>query len=214
MGYFKDGDFRYMRYKVYKAKDYASTGLDTLNAMKRIGAKNKMKVGAYFAYMYDANSPVPKRVQDLKERKAVAAKLAGFDLTVPEEYNTASQIFALSIPVYVDIVTEMLRVQHNRDFARISALEKFFDECVEKMFAIVEEGDKMDAKKVLDAMTVKDGLRKYMKATSEELEGLYAKIYGGDKQIEELVGQKMSWSPELVGAMTEGEDYDTKEFEW
>ena len=51
MGYFKDGDFRYMRYKVYKAKDYASTGLDTLNAMKRIGAKNKMKVGAYFAYM-------------------------------------------------------------------------------------------------------------------------------------------------------------------
>ena len=214
MGYFKDGDFRYMRYKVYKAKDYASTNLDEIGAMKRVGIKNRMKVGSYFAYMYDANSPVPKRVQDLKERKAIAAKLAGFDLTIAEEYNAASQIFALSAPLYVDIATQMLKVQHNRDFARISALEKFFDECVEKMFAIVEEGDKMDAKKVLDAMTVKDGLRKYMKATSEELEGLYAKIYGGDKQLEELVGQKMSWSPELVGSMTEQEDYDSKEFEW
>lgn len=214
MGYFKDGDFRYMRYKVYKAKDYASTNLDEIGAMKRVGIKNRMKVGSYFAYMYDANSPVPKRVQDLKERKAIAAKLAGFDLTIAEEYNAASQIFALSAPLYVDIATQMLKVQHNRDFARISALEKFFDECVEKMFAIVEEGDKMDAKKVLDAMTVKDGLRKYMKATSEELEGLYAKIYGGDKQLEELVSQKMSWSPELVGSMTEQEDYDSKEFEW
>lgn len=214
MGYFKDGDFRNMRFKVYRAKDYSATGLDTVMAMRRITQRNRMKVGAYFAYMYDANSPVPRRVQDLKERKAVAAKLAGFDLTQAEEYNLVSQIFALSSEVYVDIATEILKVQHNRDFARISALEKFFDECVEKMFAIVEEGDKMDAKKVLDAMTVKDGLRKYMKATSEELEGLYAKIYGGDKQLEELVGQKMSWSPELVGAMTEGEDYDAKEFEW
>jgi hypothetical protein len=214
MGYFKDGDFRYMRYKVYRAKDYAATGLDTVMAMRRITQRNRMKVGAYFAYMYDANSPVPRRVQDLKERKAVAAKLAGFDLTQAEEYNLVSQIFGLSAEVYVDIATEMLRAQHNRDFSRISALEKFFDECVEKMFAIVEEGDKMDAKKVLDAMTVKDGLRKYMKATSEELEGLYAKIYGGDKQLEELVGQKMSYSPELVAGLTEAEDYDAKEFEW
>jgi hypothetical protein len=214
MGYFKDGDFRYMRYKVYRAKDYGATGLDTVMAMRRITQRNRMKIGAYFAYMYDANSPVPRRVQDLKERKAVAAKLAGFDLTQAEEYNLVSQIFGLSAEVYVDIATEMLRAQHNRDFSRISALEKFFDECVEKMFAIVEEGDKMDAKKVLDAMTVKDGLRKYMKATSEELEGLYAKIYGGDKQLEELVGQKMSYSPELVAGLTEAEDYDAKEFEW
>jgi hypothetical protein len=58
----------------------------------------------------------------------------------------------------------------------------------------------------LDALTVKDGLRKFMKATSEELESLYAKIYGDDKQLEELVGSKLNWSPELVANLTS--DYD------
>ena len=102
----------------------------------------------------------------------------------------------------MSIVVQMLKIQHNRDFSRIAALESFFSECVEKMFTIVEESDKMDAKKTLDAMTVKDGLRKFMKSTSEELESLYAKIYGGDEQLEKAVEQKTSWSPELVAELT------------
>lgn len=208
MSYFKDSDFRKMRWRVYKAKDLADTNLEELEAIKRFRANkaDKLRLGAYFAYMYDANSPLPKRIQEVKERKAVAAKLAGFDLTLANEYAHATQIFALSSPVYVDIVVQMLKVQHNRDFSRIAALENFFQECVEKMFAIVEESDKMDTKKVLDALTVKDGLRKFMKATSEELESLYAKIYGDDKQLEELVGSKLNWSPELVANLTS--DYD------
>jgi len=211
MSYFKDSDFRKMRWKVYKATNLDDTGLAEIEPLKRAKGNRaeRLKLGAYFAYMYDANSPLPKRIQEVKERKAVAAKLAGFDLTLIGEYSYAVQLFALSNPLYVEIVVQMLKIQHNRDFSRIAALENFFQECVEKMFAIVEESDKMDAKKVLDALTVKDGLRKYMKATSEELESLYAKIYGDDKHLEELVGPKLNWSPELVASLTsEYEDDD------
>lgn len=201
MGWFKDSDFRKMRWKVHKAKSVEEAGMSEVTELKRVKI-NRLKVASYFAYMYDAGSPFPKRIQDIKERKAAAAKLAGYDLTSMEEHAAASALFALSNDAYVSIVVQMLKIQHNRDFSRISALESFFSECVEKMFTIVEESDKMDAKKTLDAMTVKDGLRKFMKSTSEELESLYAKIYGGDEQLEKAVEQKTSWSPELVAELT------------
>lgn len=209
MSYFKDSDFKKMRWRVYKAKSLDDTGLSEVTELRRIKT-NKLKVASYFALMYDAASPLPKRIQDIKERKSVAAKLAGFDLTQMEEFNSASQLFALSNDAYISIVVQMLKIQHNRDFSRISALERFFDECVEKMFSVVEESDKVDTKKMLDAMTVKDGLRKFMKSTSEELESLYSKIYGDDKHLEELVSQRVNWSPELVADLTS----EIEEDEW
>lgn len=207
MGWFKDSDFRKMRWRVYKAKNIDDAGMSEITELKRVKV-NKLKVASYFAYMYDAGSPFPKRIQDIKERKAAAAKLAGYDLTLLEDHAACANLFALANDAYVSIVVQMLKIQHNRDFSRISALESFFTECVEKMFTIVEESDKMDAKKMLDAMTVKDGLRKFMKSTSEELESLYNKIYGGDDQLEKVVEQATSWSPELVADITNNEYED------
>lgn len=204
MSWFKDNDFRKMRWKAHKAKVFEDIGMQDVTEIKRVKT-NRFRVACYFAYMYDANSPLPRRIQDIKERKATAAKLAGFDLTLAEDNHFVTSLYALQNDVFVSVVTQMLKLQHNRDFSRIAALENYFNECVEKMFALVEESDKMDTKKMLDAMTVKDSLRKYMKSTSEELEGLYAKIYGDDKQLEETVQQKMSWSPELVADLTSQE---------
>lgn len=205
MSYFKDSDFRKMRWKAHRARDIKDMHISEVTELNRLKNTNKFRIACYFAYMYDANSPLPRRIQDLKERKATAAKLAGFDLTSTDEHHTLTALYGLQVEAYVAIVTQMLKLQHNRDFSRIAALENYFNECVEKMFALVEESDRMDTKKMLDSMTVKDSLRKYMKSTSEELESLYSKIYGDDKQLEEVVQQKMNWSPELVADLTNRE---------
>lgn len=213
MSYFKDQDFKRMRWPVYKATKVEDAKVEDITAFKRIKVK-KLEVVKYFCLLYDVGSPLPKRLQDIKERKAVAAKLAGFDMTRPDDFNYVSQLNKLAMPVHVDIVKQMLKLQHNRDFSRISALEYYFEESVGKMLSLIEESDKVDPKKMLDAMTVKDNLRKSMKATSEELDSLYAKIYGDDKLVEEIVNSMTSWTPESVAELSIDDDDDFEDDEW
>lgn len=212
MSYFKDTDFKRMRWPVYKAKSIDETKTDDITEFRRLKSK-KLEVIKYFCLLYDKGSPLPRRLQDTKERKLVAAKLAGFDTTRPDDHNYVMQLSKLSLPVHVDIVKQMLRLQHNRDFSRISALEYYFEECVDKMLSLVEESDKVDPKKMLDAMTVKDTMRKSMKATSEELDSLYAKIYGDDNDLEEIVNTMTSWTPESVADLSIDDNlYDDDEW--
>jgi hypothetical protein len=196
---FKASDFHKMRWNAYRAKDEESLGLSRdVPAAKRI-ISNKLEVQKYFCFMYDVNSPLNKRIQNVMERKEMAAQMAGFDRTLVSTINALQQLFKLALPIHQEVLAQMLRVQHNRSFDRIVAEENLFYQCVEIINTPLEFGEDVDPEKTIKALNAKQVTRKIMAETDEALLALRAKVFFNEDDPANAVVEKMiSWSPEGV----------------
>jgi hypothetical protein len=196
---FKPSDFAKMRWNAYRAKDEESLGLSRdVPAARRI-MSNKMQVQKYFCFMYDVNSPLNRRIQNVIERREMAAQMAGFDRTNASVITALHQLFKLSLPIHQEVLLGMLRIQHNRTFDRIIAEENLFYQCVEIINTPLEFGEEVDPEKTIKALNAKQVTRKIMAETDEMLIALRAKIFFDEDEYANAVVEKMiSWSPEGV----------------
>lgn len=192
---YRSSDFSGMYFKVH-----GLTTLDGVEALSEVPAfeqvrNERVKTIKYFCYLYDAGSPILKRVRDIDKRRQKAAELAGFG---PEDAQYVNTLNRLSVQRYRDIVLQMLRAQHNRTFSTIVMSEVLFDECMQKINQIVEMDKDTDA---LRAMKSKFDIIKHMNDLDEEISQLEAKVFMGDDQAERVVRESGALTPHQIARL-------------
>jgi uncharacterized protein YaaW (UPF0174 family) len=118
----------------------------------------------------------------LAERKNVAAVLAGYDLE--KDSNILAQMFKLSASLYIEIVKQMLKVQHSRAFSTLVAQEAYFEQILEQLIIPVldEEG-----KDLLQSYQIKAKLNESLAVLRVQIDNLYEEIFKGDLDLQEKI---------------------------
>lgn len=198
---FRDVQFKAMFFPVHKVKDPQKVDtVDRVEAFRRVFRDDKakrIKGIKYFCYMYDKGSPLHTQLPVLKERKKVAATLAGFDLD--KDANILAQMWKLSSKLYVEIVQQMLKIQHSRAFAVIVAQEAYFDQILEQLILPVEEEEGKD---LLQAYQIKAKLNDSLNDIRIQLDALYEEVFRGDTEIVDKI--------DLSDSMATPESYANK----
>lgn len=198
---FRDVQFKAMFFPVHKVKDPQKVDtVDRVSAFRRVFRDDKskrIKGIRYFCYMYDKGSPLHTQLPVLAERKRVASTLAGFDLE--KDSNILAQMWKLSSPLYIEIVQQMLKVQHSRAFATIVAQEAYFDQILEQLILPVEEEEGKD---LLQAYQIKAKLNDSLNDLRVQLDALYEEVFRGDTEIMDKI--------DLTDSMATPESYADK----
>ena len=183
---FNDRQFNLMLFRIHKVEDPQKQEMvKRVPAFKRLGKDNKslrVKCIKYFCYLYDRYSPLQTQVHVLKERKQVAATLAGFNLE--EDKHVLALLFRLSNPTYVDVVKQMLKLQHSRAFSMIVAQEAYFEQILEQLVTPVEDEEGKD---LLQAYSIKSKLSDNLESIKNQLDTLYEEVYGDNEDVQEIM---------------------------
>jgi uncharacterized protein YaaW (UPF0174 family) len=137
------------------------------------------------------------QVPVLAERKNVAAVLAGYDLE--KDSNILAQMFKLSAGLYIEIVKQMLKVQHSRAFSTLVAQEAYFEQILEQLILPVEEEEGKD---LLQSYQIKAKLNESLAVLRVQIDTLYEEIFKGDLDLQEKV--------DIGDAMATPESYANK----
>lgn len=185
-----------MRWNVRKAKELKEIeGYKEVPQFMNVAKERRLVTAKYFIYMYDANSPLHKRIPEIQKRKEEAAILAGLKLSEEKDYKYAEQLWKLTQQLYVDIVVRILKVQKNKLFSLIVAQENYFDELMENMLKVVEIED---AKDVLASMKIKGQLSEEMDKVNSRLAAYYSDLFKGDDVVEAKVDLSSYENPASV----------------
>ena len=183
---FRDVQFKAMFFPIHKVKDPQKVEtVDRVDGFRRLFRDDKakrIKGIKYFCYMYDKGSPLHTQLPVLSERKKIAATLAGFDLE--KDSNILSQMFKLSSGLYIEVVQQMLKIQHSRAFATIVAQEAYFDQILEQLILPVAEEEGKD---LLQAYQIKAKLNDSLIDLRIQLDALYEEVFRGDTEIMDRV---------------------------
>lgn len=203
---FRASDFKPMRWKVHGINNLTNLekAVKDVPEFRRVNKDRRVATIKYFAYMYDANSPMLRRITDVKERKKEAATLSGLNLTDETDYKYAEQLWRLTQSLYREIVQRMLRNQHSRLISKIVAQEIYFEECRDKMITEIDS-DSSD-KDILEAMKKKASLSEEMDKIDARLNRYYAELNSGDPEVEEKIDvvNLDGYRPEAIAGATVG----------
>lgn len=195
-----------MRWKVHGITNLKNIekAVSDIPEFRRVGKERRAETIKYFCYMYDSNSPMMRRITDVKERKKEAATLAGLNITEEKDYKYAEQLWRLTQELYREIIRRMLRIQHSRLISKIVAQEIYFEECLDKMITEID-GDSSD-KDSLEAMKKKASLSKEMDEIDARLNRYYAELNSGDPEVEEKIDvvNLDGYRPESIAGATAG----------
>ena len=194
---FKDSDFKNMRWNAKRAVDEKALGLTKDVPIANNLRSHRFEVMKYLCFMYDVGSPLPKRIQNIMERKEMAVKLAGIERTDISVVSMIEHLFRLSVPLYKDILAGMLRIQKNRKFSQIVALEQLYDQCINAMIEPFDGNFSLDAKRAMDALNAKRVTAQMVTDIDIKLEALYASVYyEDDTDANVVVDTMLKWTPE------------------
>lgn len=187
---FTDNDFRAMFFPVHGKKSIERVKNLDLVDTDCLPSDHKDRVVKYLAYMYDKDSPLPKKIVDLDARKAQALELSGAR-SLPSHF--IENLLSLSDPRIRQVVHQMLKVQRHRMWHQLVTNEMYFYELQERMLEpIEEEQDKRD----IEAIEKKNRLSEISEELDKKITRLYEQYYGDD--IESIIQEDNCFTPESI----------------
>ena len=201
---FRDVQFKTMFFPIHKSTDPQKVStVERVEGFRRLFRDEKpkrVKAIKYFCYLYDKGSPLHTQVPVLAERKNVAAVLAGYDLE--KDSNILAQMFKLSANLYIEIVKQMLKVQHSRAFSTLVAQEAYFEQILEQLILPVEEEEGKD---LLQSYQIKAKLNESLAVLRVQIDTLYEEIFKGDLDLQEKIdiGDTMATPESYANKLTQ-----------
>jgi len=154
------------------------------------------KLARYILLMYDKNSPVTAAYQSLKQRKEVAASIAGYDI----DKEDMSPIFEFKNgdnpdETLIECISNFLRYQNNLLWCLIVSQEQAFHEFTSRVMSPVT-GDK--DKDILSAINIKNSIMSSQDDIITRLDKYYRQLSGGDDMLESNIKTKKRFTPETI----------------
>lgn len=167
-----------------------------------------LSVMKYLIYLYDPGTDLNRDFVRLEDRKQEAAKLSG--LLLIKDLSYLDRIFANTLPEVLDVIQILLsEIYHDIDYREWHTLNEELDEYTaarwEKIESKRKKGRKGDdeimeitgaTKSTMETLTLKSKLREDCKRIRELLGELNTKIFGENKDIQELAYKSRFTNPE------------------
>lgn len=172
----------------YKEFDHAFPRLQELDK------KEGNRLFRYIILLHDKHSPVIKNYPDLERRKKEAALLAGYTLEKHEQ--RLSEIYNHEDTLVAESIFKFLKYQDQKAFTLLAISEEVFWQAQEKLIEPLTNS-KSD-KDALNAMEVKVKLIEKSDEILQKIEGYKNKIFGGDKELEDIYSGYSKYTPESI----------------
>lgn len=145
----------------------------------------------YIIMMYDPKSPLVYNERDIKNRRNVAADLAGLTGEL-----ILDSVFQFTHDYLADLTFSYLqRFVKSKEWAAIIALEFTYWEAVKKLLEPIKD---KNSRNVLISVQLKSAIKLEMLGDIDKLDGLYKTFFGEDKQLEGIIKKRLT--PEMVAS--------------
>jgi DNA-binding protein Fis len=165
--------------------------------LQEVRKEERQGLQVFIILMYDPESPLRTKYQDITKRKEAALSLAGLD----PESNLGLTLVSLEQPELVDMVVKFLKIVNSRLWTLISINEQTFYEFSIRVMSPITGALGMDEKDVLSAATIKTKLMESCDDIHNRLLKYYREFTGDDDELAYTVEKKRAMTPEQIARM-------------
>lgn len=184
-----------IRYKVHLAKNSIIKEFPELFKHKEFQALTDRAdfepLIKYIMFLYDKNTQLIHEYQtDLNERKAEAAKDAGYRKTGAKWPKNIQDVMDIQDPVATAAIMQLLKMQRHNVWTEIIITEQELFEYQSLRFTPVgkkkaKRGSAMDEKMIIESTVKKEALLKACNQRISILENLYAQFFGDNIDLQQ-----------------------------
>lgn len=154
--------------------------LDKYPVLKNLTLKEELI--KYVIALYDPNSPLVLQHRDIKMRKQIAARFAGYDIVL--ESAKLTDMYTLKDDETREVVVRFLKkFAFPREWYMICANEQTFYEYGERLMEPITKSDRGD-KDEMTAIAIKSKLSQDMEVIHERIDKGYKRMFSDDEEID------------------------------
>lgn len=133
----------------------------------------------YVIYLYHKASPLRRHIKNIDERRDYASRLAGYDRIVDKAKR--DRVLRQEDIIIVQTVISLIKHSDDKRYAQLVTNELMFWEYHKRLMSqLPNQIDKNE-------LELRSKLRSEIKLLQDEIETLEYEVYGGDKEVADLV---------------------------
>lgn len=176
-------DFDQMQFPVHLLKGKVQDAYPEFSKFPefKLDVDEKDKVLKYIVFMYDKNSPIRTYTEGLERRKAIAARLAGFESKNSKFSEPIRSVMLLLNWNANKMIVRYVRMQRSLEFSLITAgLENFFA----LLFQLSKPAMEVGKKDILDVVEKRQKLFDQCRTQVESLRKLSETMFSDSRMVE------------------------------